>query len=76
LKIDEFISSLPSEVIMGLNITMADNVFRSIFKFSKLSCHDILYYIGFGNNVNSLKIALELLKMTISFKMLKFKLKI
>lgn len=59
MKIDEFISSLPSEVIMGLNITMDDNVFRNIFKFSNLSCHDIFYYIGFGNNVNPLRIAKE-----------------
>jgi len=59
LKIDEFLSNLPSEVISGSNITIADTVFRNIFKFSKLSFDDIFYYIGFGNNVQSLKIAKE-----------------
>jgi hypothetical protein len=59
LKIDEFLSHLPSEVISGSNITISDTVFRNIFKFSKLSSDDIFYYIGFGNNIHSLKIAKE-----------------
>lgn len=57
LKIDEFISHLPSEVISGHEVRIADNVFRNIFKFSKLSQDDIFYYIGFGNNSQSLQIA-------------------
>jgi hypothetical protein len=59
LKIDEFISHLPSEVISGHDVRIADNVFRNIFKFSKLSPDDIFYYIGFGNNSKSLEIAKE-----------------
>ncbi len=59
LKIDEFISHLPSEVISGHDVRIADNVFRDIFKFSKLSPDDIFYYIGFGNNSKSLEIAKE-----------------
>jgi hypothetical protein len=59
LKIDEFISHLPSEVISGHDVRIADNVFRNIFKFSKLSADDIFYYIGFGNNSKSLEIAKE-----------------
>jgi hypothetical protein len=59
LKIDEFLSNLPSEVISGSDITIADTVFRNIFKFAKLSFEDIFYYIGFGNNIHSLKIAKE-----------------
>jgi predicted RNA methylase len=59
LKIDEFLSNLPSEVISGSDITIADTVFRNIFKFAKLSFDDIFYYIGFGNNIHSLKIAKE-----------------
>ena len=57
MKIDEFISHLPSEVISGHEVRIADNVFRNIFKFSKLSQDDIFYYIGFGNNSQSLQIA-------------------
>ena len=59
MKIDEFISHLPSEVISGHHITIADSVFRDLFKFSKLSSHDVFYYIGFGNNSKSLEIAKE-----------------
>ena len=59
MKIDEFISNLPSEVISGQDITIADSVFRNLFKFSKLSSQDVFYYIGFGNNIKSLKIAKE-----------------
>lgn len=59
MKIDEFISHLPSEVISGHDITIADNVFRNLFKFSELSPQDVFYYIGFGNNIKSLEIAKE-----------------
>ena len=59
MKIDEFLSYLPLEIISGSNITIPNTVFRNIFKFSKLSCDDIFYYIGFGNNIHSLKIAKE-----------------
>ena len=59
MKIDEFISHLPSEVISGHHITIADSVFRDLFKFSKLSSHDVFYYIGFGNNSKALEIAKE-----------------
>jgi predicted RNA methylase len=59
LKIDEFISNLPSEVISGQDITIADSVFRNLFKFANLSSQDVFYYIGFGNNNKSLEIAKE-----------------
>jgi len=59
LKIDEFISHLPSEVISGYDITLSNNVYRDLFTFSKLSPEDVFYYIGFRNNINSLKIAKE-----------------
>ena len=59
MKIDEFISNLPSEVISGQDITIADSVFRNLFKFSNLSSKDVFYYIGFGNNNKSLEIAKE-----------------
>ena len=59
MKIDEFISNLPSEVISGQDITIADSVFRNLFKFANLSSQDIFYYIGFGNNNKSLEIAKE-----------------
>ena len=59
MKIDEFISNLPSEVMSGQDITIADSVFRNLFKFANLSSQDVFYYIGFGNNNKSLEIAKE-----------------
>lgn len=59
MKIDEFISHLPAEVISGYDITLADSVYRDLFTFSKLSPDDVLYYMGFRNNINPLKIAKE-----------------
>jgi len=59
LNINELISLLPSEIISGQDVRISDNVFRNIFKFSKLSPDDIFYYVGFGNNRKSLEIAKE-----------------
>ena len=59
MKIDEFLSNLPSDVISGSNININENVFRNIFRFSHLGRDDIFYYIGFGKNVHSLKMAIN-----------------
>ena len=59
MKIDEFLSNLPADVISGSNININENVFRNIFRFSNLGRDDTFYYIGFGNNVHSLKIAIK-----------------
>lgn len=57
MKINEFIASLPPEIISGKNISISSNVFRKIFSFSRLSPNDIFYYLNFGNNYNALHIA-------------------
>ena len=57
LKINEFIASLPPEIISGNDIRISSNVFRKIFSFSRLSPNDIFYYLNFGNNYNALHIA-------------------
>ena len=59
MKIYEFLSNLPSDVVSGSNININENVFRNIFRFSNLGRDDIFYYIGFGNNVHSLKMAIN-----------------
>ncbi len=59
MKIDEFLSTLPSDVISGSNVKINENVFRNIFRFSNLGMDDIFYYVGFGNNVHSLKMAIK-----------------
>jgi hypothetical protein len=41
LKIEEFLSTLPAEIISGKEIKISDNVFRNIFRFADLSSRDI-----------------------------------
>lgn len=57
LKIDDFISTLPSSVISGDNIIIPEVFFRKIFSFSGLNKDDVFYHLGIGNNYSSLLIA-------------------
>lgn len=57
MKIEEFLSTLPTGIISGKEINISDNVFRNIFRFADLSSRDIFFYLGFGNNSNALNIA-------------------
>ena len=41
MKIEEFISHLPSEVISGYDITLANSVYRDLFTFSPQAATDI-----------------------------------
>jgi len=57
LKIDEFISTLPSSIISGDNITIPEDFFRKMFSFSDLNHNDVFYHLGIGNNYSSLLVA-------------------
>ncbi|HEY6537174.1 MAG TPA: class I SAM-dependent methyltransferase [Candidatus Nitrosocosmicus sp.] len=57
MKINDFISSLPSSVISGDNVLIPDVFFRKMFSFCNLNSNDIFYYLGVGNNYSSLLIA-------------------
>lgn len=57
LKIDEFLSTLPNQILSGKEITIPDNFFRKLFYFAELNEDDVFYYVGVGNNYNSLSIA-------------------
>ena len=60
MNINEFISILPTSIIKGKNIEISDEVFRDLFKFSKLQNRNSFYYLNFGsNNYNSIKISKE-----------------
>ncbi|MFB5598685.1 MAG: hypothetical protein ACE5SW_00460 [Nitrososphaeraceae archaeon] len=57
MNINEFISTLPSEIVLGKELNISSNVFRKLFVFGGLSREDIFYYLNFGNNYNALSIA-------------------
>ncbi len=57
LKIDDFISTLPSSIISGDDIIIPETFFRKIFSFCDLNKDDVFYHLGIGNNYSSLLIA-------------------
>ena len=58
VKIEEFLKSLPNNIISGDNIQLPEHSFRSIFKFLDLNEKDIFYHLGCGDG-KGLAIALE-----------------
>jgi len=56
VKIEEYISSLPSSIISGEEVQLLDESLREIFKFVNLGKDDVFYHLGCGTG-NSLIIA-------------------
>jgi hypothetical protein len=56
MNINEFISTLPTSVIRGDNVSLPDDVIRRMFKLARLSKKDIFYDLGCGNS-NAIYIA-------------------
>lgn len=57
MKIDEFIATLPSNIISGESVKIPDDFIRRMFTLSNLSDNDVFYHLGIGNNPSSLIIA-------------------
>jgi hypothetical protein len=57
LNINEFIATLPSNVVTGDRVIIPDDFIRRMFTLSNLSDNDIFYHLGIGNNPSSLIIA-------------------
>ena len=58
MKIEEYLSSLPSSIIKGEDVELSDETLREIFRFAKLTRNDIFYHLGCGKG-NSIAIALQ-----------------
>ncbi|MGQ0606201.1 MAG: methyltransferase domain-containing protein [Candidatus Nitrosotenuis sp.] len=56
MKIEEYISSLPTSIISGQEVQLLDDSLREIFKFVNLGKEDVFYHLGCGTG-NSLSIA-------------------
>lgn len=50
MNINEFISTLPTSVVKGDNVSLPDGVIRRMFKLARLSKKDIFYDLGCGNS--------------------------
>lgn len=57
LRIDEFFSTLPSNIITGDRVTIPDDFIRRMFMLTNLNENDVFYHLGIGNNPSSLIIA-------------------
>ena len=58
MKIEEYLSSLPSSIISGDDVELSDETIKEIFRFAELTENDVFYHLGCGNG-NSIAIALQ-----------------
>jgi SAM-dependent methyltransferase len=58
VKIEEFLESLPNDIISGDDIQLHEFSFRKIFKFLQLNEKDVFYHLGCGDG-KGIAIALE-----------------
>ena len=58
MKIEEYIKSLPNDIISGNFVQLAEHSYRRIFEFLNLSENDVFYHLGCGDG-NGIKIALQ-----------------
>jgi SAM-dependent methyltransferase len=49
LKIEEYLKSLPENIVSGEDVQLSDKSFREIFNFLNLGINDIFYHLGCGN---------------------------
>lgn len=49
MKIEEYLKSLPENIVSGEDVQLPDKTFRDIFDFSNLGKNDIFYHLGCGN---------------------------
>ena len=58
MKIEEYIKSLPNDVISGNDIQLPEDSLRKIFEFLNLNENDVFYHLGCGGG-EGIKIALQ-----------------
>ena len=58
VKIEEYIKSLPNDIISGNEVQLPEDSLRKIFEFLNLNENDIFYHLGCGDG-EGIKIALQ-----------------
>jgi len=51
LKIEEFLETLPENLLSGEDVQLPKKSFREIFKFADVGKNDIFYHLGCGNEI-------------------------
>ena len=58
MKIEDYLESLPQNLVTGDDVQLSDKTFREIFNFVDLGKNDIFYHLGCGDG-KGVKIAVE-----------------
>jgi len=62
MKIEEFLKTLPQNIVTGDDVQLSDRSIREIFNFIKLSKKDVFYHLGCGDG-RGVEIALKEFKV-------------
>ena len=49
MKIDEYLETLPENLLSGEDVQLSEKSLRSIFKFVELKKDDVFYHLGCGD---------------------------
>ena len=49
MKIEEYLSTLPNNVLSGEDVELPEKTLREICKFVNLNENDVFYHLGCGN---------------------------
>ena len=58
VKIEDYIKSLPSDIISGNDVQLPERALTKIFEFLNLNENDVFYHLGCGDG-KGIKIALQ-----------------
>ena len=58
MKIEDYIKSLPSDIISGNDVQLTEHSLTKIFEFLNLNEDDVFYHLGCGDG-EGIKIALQ-----------------
>jgi len=62
LKFEEYLETLPKNLLSGEDVQLPEKAFREIFKFSNLGKDDIFFHLG-CNNEKGIEIAINEFKV-------------
>ena len=62
MKIEEYLETLPENLLSGEDVQLPEKSFREIFKFADLGENDIFYHLGCGNE-KGIEIAIKEFKV-------------
>ncbi len=49
MRIEEYLDTLPTNLLSGEDIALSERSLETIFKFAKLTCDDVFYHLGCGD---------------------------